>query len=143
MISDDVQKAIVTAVTTAVPLMFLYWLQHRAVLKKVAEVKTEVLGKVGDVDKKVGDIEKHTNSMKDALVKAAHGAGVSEQREKQVDIDKAVAAATAQPVASPTSSKGLPVKLDRAIEQLTDAAQETVESAEKTVEHAEKIPRKT
>lgn len=129
--TDDVQKTIITSLATAVPLMLMYWLNHKSLVKKVDAV-----------DAKVGTIEKQTNSMKDALVEAARKAGGSEAREKQTDIDKAVAAAMSQPVAAPVVSAkatGKQVKLEVAIEQLTDAANETVEAAEKTVEHADKI----
>lgn len=130
--SDDVLKTIITSLATAAPLMLMYWLNHKAVLSKL-----------GEVDQKVQTIEKQTNSMQEALVLGAKKAGVSEEREKQAEIAKAVIAATSQPVAAPApAGKGNPGKLGDAIEALTEAAEETVVSAEKTVEHAEKIPKK-
>lgn len=113
--------------------MLLHWLNHRAMLNKLSEVKSDVK-----------TIEVATNSMKDALVKAARLEGKSEEREKQTDIDKAVAMAMSGPAAEPAPEvkKGKPGKLGDAIADVVEAAEETVIAAEKTVEHAEKVPRK-
>lgn len=132
--SDAVQIAIITSIATAVPILFGMWLAHRS-----------QVGKIDSQAVKIDKVVTEFNGMKDALVHGAsreglaqgkiegHADGVKDQKIAQMEKAEIVTTFPA-----PTT-KSKQVKLEVAIEQLTDAAQETVEAAEKTVEHADKI----
>lgn len=125
--TDDVQKTIITSLATAAPLMLMYWLNHKAVMRKVAEVKSEVLGKVDEVKVDVKTIEKATNSMKDALVQstkeasllAGHAQGVKD--EKIFQADKAIGDSLLTKAASVVP---VPVKDEALVEVVKQAFQE-------------------
>jgi hypothetical protein len=70
--SENIQIAIITSLSTAIPLMLVHYLNYRSLKDHVGQIGADV---------KIVEIA--TNSMKDALVKAAHAAGGSEEREKQ------------------------------------------------------------
>lgn len=128
--SDAVQIALITSITTALPILLGMWIAHIKQAVKIDKVVTEF------------------NGMKDALVKGAereglakgkiegHADGVKDQKIAQVEKTEIFGQVAT------VSSKGGSVKLSKAVEQLTEAAEETVEAAEKTVEHAEKFPKK-
>lgn len=111
--SDDVQKTIITSLATAAPLMLMYWLQHRAVLRKVDEVKADVK-----------TIEKATNSMKDALVQstkdasllAGHAQGVKD--EKIFQAEKAIGDSL---LLKASNIAPLPVKDDALVQVVKEA----------------------
>lgn len=124
--SDAVQIALITSITTALPILLGMWIAHLKQSVKIDKVVTEF------------------NGMKDALVKGAEREGLAKGKlEGHADGVKDQKVAQAEKGDSgPASSRGGTVKLGKAVEQLTEAAQETVEAAEKTVEHAEKFPKK-
>lgn len=115
--SDDVQKTIITSLATAAPLMLMYWLQHKSVMRKMEEVKTDVK-----------TIEKATNSMKDALVQstkeasllAGHAQGVKD--EKIFQADKAIGDSLLTKAAAITTP--IPVKDDNLAKVVKDAIKE-------------------
>lgn len=100
--SDAVQIALITALATAIPIMFQHWLSQRALRQQLGQVKDDVK-----------EIEKATNSMKDALIQttkeasllAGHAQGVKDEKIFQADkaigdtlLTKAATAANPVPV---------------------------------------------
>lgn len=128
MMTDDVQKTIYTSLATAVPLMFMYWLNHRAMMRKVDESKTEMLGKVDAVQVNVDKIEKATNSMKDALVQATKEAGLLAGHAQGVKDEKIFQAdkVTGDALLIKAAAVGVPVpvKDDALVQVVKDALKE-------------------
>jgi hypothetical protein len=89
--SDTVTVAIVAGISAAVPAMLVTVLSH-------LRLKTEVI----QVKQDVRTVEIATNSMKDALIRAAFIAGGNEEKDRQRETAAAAAAAAAPTVPSKT-----------------------------------------